>query len=62
MNKFVANYDGWTLVPEVIKVQGDFAVAAAMEGELNKSLQNVFVGKDATEEMAEFQKLYDMME
>ena len=62
MNKFVANYDGWTLVPEVIKVQGDFAVAAAMEGELNKSLQNVFVGKDAAEEMAEFQKLYDMME
>ncbi len=61
MTKFVENLEDMTLVPEIIKVTGDYAVHSATEGELNKSLQNIFIGKDAATEMAAFQDLYDMM-
>jgi ABC-type glycerol-3-phosphate transport system substrate-binding protein len=51
MNKFVSNWNNWTLVPEITKVPGDLAIPNGLETYINKSLQNVFNGADVAAEL-----------
>jgi ABC-type glycerol-3-phosphate transport system substrate-binding protein len=61
MNKFVSNWNTWTLVPEILKVPGDLTVPTGFEAYLCKSLQNIFNGAAIVPELngwdAEYQNL-----
>lgn len=61
MNKFVANVSDWTGAPEIVKVQGEFAVPSGMSDFMCKSFQNIFNGADVAAELdawdAEYQRL-----
>lgn len=49
--KFVENYEGMQLAPEIMKVVGDTAMPTGFEDFTCKSLQNVFTGADVTAEL-----------
>jgi ABC-type glycerol-3-phosphate transport system substrate-binding protein len=63
MNKFVSNWNTWTLVPEITKVPGDLAVPTGFEGYYCKSMQNIFNGADIVSELnnwdAEYRNLME---
>lgn len=50
-SKFLHNYDGVELVPEIMKVVGDTAMPTGFEDFTCKSLQNVFTGADVMTEL-----------
>lgn len=49
--EFAENYDGFTLVPEIVKLPGDYALPTGLEDFMMKSLQNVFTGADVAQEL-----------
>ncbi|MEG2652700.1 MAG: extracellular solute-binding protein [Ruthenibacterium sp.] len=51
--EFMDNYEGYTLVPELTKAQGDVALPSGMEDYLLKSLQTVFAGEDVKATLAD---------
>lgn len=61
MTKFVENLSDWTLVPEIVKVTGDYAIPAGFQDEVDKMLQNVFVGKDIQAELDALQSQYEIV-
>lgn len=61
MNKFVANFDEWELVPEILQLTGEYALPSGMEDEANKILQNIYVGKNVEDELAALQVQYEMI-
>ena len=50
--KFYKNYDGYELVPEIMKVVGDTAIPTGFEDYTLKSLQNIFTGADIEDELS----------
>ena len=52
--QFIANYDGMTLVPEIVKVKGDDALPAGTQDFIDKSLQSIFTGADVDSELAKW--------
>ena len=46
ITEFIANYDGMTLVPEIVKVKGDDALPAGTQDFIDKSTQSMFAGAD----------------
>ena len=59
--KFVDNFNGWTLIPEALLVTGENQLPAGMEDEVCKILQNIYVGKDIKDELANLQLQYEMI-
>jgi ABC-type glycerol-3-phosphate transport system substrate-binding protein len=61
MNKFVQNWNSYTLTPEINKVAGDLAIPIGVESFIDKSLQNIFNGAGIAGELeswdAEYQHL-----
>lgn len=61
--EYMANFEGYTLVPEITKLQGDYALPVGFEDMIHKFLQQVFIGDDIDEQLpqwdAEFQKLLE---
>lgn len=59
--EFFANYEGYELVPEIMKTVGDTAMPSGFENFTLKSLQNIFTGADIASELstwdAEMEKL-----
>ncbi|HIZ23692.1 MAG TPA: extracellular solute-binding protein [Candidatus Blautia faecavium] len=50
--EFVNNLEGYTLVPEAMKVVGDNAFPTGFEDYTLKSLQNIFTGADVEQELS----------
>lgn len=50
--EFIENLEGYTLVPEAMKVVGDNAFPTGFEDFTLKSLQNIFTGADVEEELS----------
>ncbi len=50
--QFVANYDGFTLVPEISKMCGDYSLPTGLGDFLCKALQNIYTGANVIEQMA----------
>ena len=50
--EFIKNYEGYELVPEIMKVAGDMAVPSGFEDFTLRSLQNIFAGADVKEELS----------
>lgn len=48
---FARNFDDYTLVPEIVKLPGDYSLPAGMEDFMNKSMQNIFTGADVATEL-----------
>lgn len=61
MDKFVSNWADATLVPEITKVVGDYAMPNGFEGYICKSLQNIFTGSDVAGELAAWDEEYAML-
>jgi ABC-type glycerol-3-phosphate transport system substrate-binding protein len=61
MNKFVSNWSDFTLVPEITKVCGDYALPSGMENYINKSLQNIFSGSDIKTELDNWVQEYETL-
>lgn len=51
ITEFIANYDGMTLVPEIVKVKGDDALPAGTQDFIDKSTQSMFAGADVDAEL-----------
>ena len=61
MNKFVSNWAKSTLVPEITKVPGDYAMPNGFEAYICKSLQNIFTGSDVASELKAWDEEYAML-
>ena len=49
---FFDNYEGYELVPEIMKTVGDNAMPSGFEDFTLKSLQNIFTGSDVAKELS----------
>ncbi len=51
MTKFLQNYEGMTVVPEIVKVLGDDAMPPGTQDMMDKSMQAMFTGADVKAEL-----------
>ncbi len=59
--EYMANFEGYTLVPEITKLQGDYALPVGFEDFIHKSMQQIFIGADIDEQIVEWNREYQTL-
>lgn len=59
--KFVENFDGWSLVPEIVLAPGEYSLPSGMQTYMDKSFQNIFNGADITGELENWDAEYERL-
>lgn len=61
MTQFISNWADYTLVPEITKIVGDYALPTGIEEYILKSMQNIFTGADVDAELANWDAEFDRL-
>lgn len=55
---YMANLEGYALVPEITKVQGDYALPAGFEDTLHRTMQEIFTGANIDAQLTRLDREY----